>query len=399
MPLPIVRGRLRFQHSTERAILTLGSALSLLTERVVQPIEGMHRAISHRWFAQMGPIAKPVRGAHDATASVVYGSIRVVASAVGTVLDATLALEAHTNETIQAWTTGLWGDQLGRHQNRLGVTMGFRDRDGTPVASGTDVGAATGHLIVLVHGLMATERCWGGDDSNPGVLHALVDHDALTPLTIRYNTGLRISDNGSQMSMMLEGLVASWPVDVESIALVGHSMGGLVIRSACESAQASGHDWVGYVKNIVTLSSPHNGAPLEKIVNATSWALNLTSETRPLADLLNRRSDGIKDLRFGAIGAEGSEDLDSDALVQDMLGGHPLPPGISHHFVAGVLTANPRHPIGVLMGDLMVGVGSSTGKGRLDPTNVVVLGGLRHVDMLRQPAVVDQVMRWVGAPD
>lgn len=359
----------------------------------------MHRAISHRWFSQIGPIAKPAQLAHDATASLVYGSIRFAATSVGAVLDATVTLEQRTTETIQAWATGLWGDQLGHHEGRLGLTMGLRDRDGAPVTPGSDLPSATSHLVVLVHGLMATERCWSGDGSNPGILHALADHDALTPVTVRYNSGLRIPDNGAQLSVLIEQLVASWPVKVESIALVGHSMGGLVIRSACESAPESGHSWIGNLKQVVTLSSPHRGAPLEKIVNATSWALSLTSETRPLADLLNRRSSGIKDLRFGAIGEDDWGEIGSDALLHDAISEHPLPAGISHHFVAGVVTSNPRHPIGILMGDLMVRTGSSTGRGRLDPTTVVVLGGMRHVDMLHQPSVVDQVMVWLGTPE
>lgn len=375
--------------------MALGSAVSLLTTRLVEPVQGMHRAIAGRWFDALGPAATPVRLAHDATSNLVYGSVRLAATAVGAGLDATVTLELHTNDAIQAMANGLWGDQLGPHQELLGFTMDVRDRDGGSVTSGSDLSTATGNLVVLVHGLMATERCWSTADSKLGILDVVEAHDALTPLAIRYNTGLHVSDNGAQLSGLIEKLVASWPVAVESIALVGHSMGGLVVRSACESALTSGHRWIDHVNDVVTLSSPHRGAPLEKLVNLASWALGFASVTRPLADLLNRRSAGIKDLRFGAISEDDWGDTEKDELLRDTVGDHPLPPSIDHHFVAGVFTTDPRHPIGIVMGDLMVRATSSTGKGRLEPTHVVVMGGVRHVDMLHQPAVIEQVMEWL----
>jgi pimeloyl-ACP methyl ester carboxylesterase len=243
---------------------------------------------------------------------------------------------------------------------------------------------------------METERCWLGADGEPGLKGALEISPEVTPLAIRYNTGRRVSDNGSQLASLLEEVHACWPVPVESVALVGHSMGGLVIRSACSAARAAGQRWIDDVSDVVTLGTPHRGAPLEKGTNVVAWGLGLAAETRPLADALNNRSAGIKDLRFGAIAEDDWGGVDPDALLRNSVEDHPLPPDIDHHFVAGVMTSDPNHPVGVVMGDLVVRAASGTGGPHLDPTNVVVLGGLRHFEVLGDPAVIDRVMGWIA---
>jgi pimeloyl-ACP methyl ester carboxylesterase len=278
--------------------------------------------------------------------------------------------------------------------------MGIRDRDGEPVpidlATSAAFPGATGRLVVLVHGLVETERCWRGNPTEPGLAETLEADSDLTPVSIRYNTGLRISTNGSHLATLLEEIYSSWPVAVESFALVGHSMGGLVVRSACVAARESGHRWIDTVTDVVTLGSPHAGAPLERGVNAAAWGLSMAAETRPLADFLNARSAGIKDLRYGAIAETDWRDIDPDELLTDTVDDHPLPPAIDHHFVAGVITADPTHPVGVAVGDLIVPAASGTGKQRFEPANAVVIGGMRHRDLLREPAVIDHVMAWLA---
>ncbi|MCV4600863.1 GPI inositol-deacylase, partial [Escherichia coli] len=82
------------------------------------------------------------------------------------------------------------------------------------------------------HGLMETEHAWrlGG---RPTYGARLVDDIGATEVQIRYNTGRHISDNGATLARLLSEMVLLWPVPVTRISLVGHSMGGLVIRSAC----------------------------------------------------------------------------------------------------------------------------------------------------------------------
>ena len=379
--------------------MSLDSAIALATERIVAPVEGTHRAVARRWFGAVGAVGKPVRTVHDTVSSVVYRSIRFGGAIVGTALDAVLSVEPAMAESVQAIVNGLWGDKLGRHEDRLAIVMGVRDGPGSSTGPGAPVtnGAVTGRLVVLVHGLGETERCWRGTESDHGLAQALEDHPDLTPLLIRYNTGLRVSRNGSRLASLLEAVHSDWPVPVQSIALVGNSMGGLVTRSACVAGRAAGHRWVDDLVDVVTLGSPHRGAALEKLTNVVAWGLKAAPETQPLAAFLNTRSVGIKDLRFGAIVESDWRGRDPDALLFNTVGDHPLPPDVNHHFVAGAVTTDPTNPWGVLVGDLVVRVASGTGAPRSDPTNVVVLGGVRHGDLARQPAVIGRVMDWLAA--
>jgi len=346
--------------------MLVADSITLATRRVVAPIQGMHRVISARWFGAAGQAATPVKRVHDAVSDVVYGSIRVGGAAVGHILDSRIPDTSPTSESVQSVVNGLWGDALGRYGGQLEIPMSVRDRSGASVVLPTDLGGAfpdaTGHLVVLVHGLVETGRCWEGSEDEPGLVETLGAHPLLTPVAIRYNSGLRVSDNGDQLASLLEELRADWPAPVESISLVGHSMGGLVIRSACGIAASSDLRWLRDVRDVVTLGTPHRGSPLEKAANVAAWALAFAPDTRPLADFLNGRSGGIKDLRFGSVGEDDWRGTDPDVLLSNTVGDHPLSSGIRHHFVAGVATADPAHPFGAAVGDLVVRANSATGR-------------------------------------
>ncbi len=367
----------------------------------------MHRAIARRWFDVLGPVARPIRRIHDTISDATYGVVRLGATALGVGIDLGVRVSIDSTDGAQAIVNGLWGDTLGRHETRLATVMGIRDRNAQSVAAAADddddalaasFPTATGRLVVLVHGWAETEHCWRGTDTNTGLLSALEEDPVHTPLAVRYNSGLRISDNGSLLAGLLEDVCAHWPVEVDSISLVGHSMGGLVIRSACAVGAAAGHDWVHRVTDVVTLGTPHGGAPLEKLVNVAAWGLRFAPESRPLADYLDTRSGGLKDLRFGAIAEEDWRDHDADALLRNTVGDHGVPEGIDHHFVSGVVTADPGHPIGYLMGDLIVRVPSGSGGPHLTPADVVVVGSVNHSRLVDDPVVVDHVMRWISKP-
>jgi triacylglycerol lipase len=138
---------------------------------------------------------------------------------------------------------------------------------------------------------------------------------------VRYKTGRHISKNGRELAARLQKLVSVWPVRVREIDLIGHSMGGLVIRSACHYGRnrAALPDrlrhrgpWPTKVRRVVLLGVPNRGANLEVIANLTSSALwSLPNPvTRLIGAGLDRRSEGIKDLRWGAV-------LDKDWVERD----------------------------------------------------------------------------------
>jgi hypothetical protein len=153
------------------------------------------------------------------------------------------------------------------------------------------------------------------------------------------------------------------------------------------------------VRHLITLGSPHLGAPLEKGANLISRSLGLVPVTRPLGEFLDHRSAGIKDLRFGAIRKDDWNRADSGALLDDIVGDAPPPVGVVQHFVAGVITAEPTHPVGVLVGDLIVRTDSGTGRGRhrrVEATDIRVIAGRRHFDLPHDPAVHAQVREWLS---
>ncbi len=70
---------------------------------------------------------------------------------------------------------------------------------------------------------------------------------------------------------------------------------------------------------------------------------------------------------------------------------------IDWHFVAGVITANPAHPFGAIVGDLVVRPASGTRPHHIEPANVHVVGGVHHLDLLHEAPVIDTIVDWLTA--
>jgi hypothetical protein len=178
-------------------------------------------------------------------------------------------------------------------------------------------------------------------------------------------------------------------------------MGGLVSRSACHQAVERGDAWVGHVRHVISLGSPHMGAPLAQGVHWASAALDALPETRPLASFLRRRSAGIRDLRQGSLVDADWRDRDPDALRAEACQEVPLLDGATHCFVAATVTANPRHPVARLVGDCLVLESSASGRSRtrripFDAERGLVVGGASHIALLNHPAVYAQLRDWLA---
>jgi pimeloyl-ACP methyl ester carboxylesterase len=381
----------------------------------------VHRAISDRVFAAVklgvGPAALPVKVAHDAIAGGVYRAVslgaRGVGKVAGSVGDLRLEGDAPLSETrrgtlLLGIIQGLTGDVLDADRSVLAVPMAVRV-DGRAVRIDTDslrtaFPHAGGRLVVFLHGLMENENAWrlGG---RPSYGERLAKDLGCTPIEVRYNTGRRISDNGQELSALLGDLVAAWPLEVEQIALVGHSMGALVARSGCFSASESHAPWVRLVRHVVCLGAPHLGAPLEQVVHYGSAILNAVPETRPFARLLRRRSGGIRDLFGGSLVDEDWRGRDIDELSRAACREVPLLDGVMHCFVSAAVTRNPGHPVGRLVGDGLVLVPSASGRNRsrrigFTDDNGVHLPSANHFTLLNHDTVYESIHGWLqSAPE
>lgn len=262
---------------------------------------------------------------------------------------------------------GAVGDYLKRTDNGLATEMDLVHQGAplaiTPEAIAAAHPAATPRAVVLVHGLMSTEHVFElpGGETYASLLARDLD---FTPFAVRYNSGLHISENGEALDDLLARLVAAYPAPLEEIALIGHSMGGLVLRSATHAASARESPWLPRVRRAFYLGSPHLGAPLERAGNVLAWALAKigTPYTDLAADLVNLRSSGVKDLRYGNLRREDWEGADPNALLQNRRHPVPLLPEIRHHLIAGTLSADPI--LSLLFGDALVPVPSAAGRAR-----------------------------------
>ncbi len=216
---------------------------------------------------------------------------------------------------------------------------------------------------------------------------------------VRYNTGLHVSANGHRLARLLDDLVAGWPVTVDELVIVGHSMGGLVARSACHYGDEDTLRWTELVTHVFCLGTPHLGADLEKGANALAWALGRLPETRGLGAILNARSAGIKDLRYGSCVEEDWSDCDPDEFLRDRCQEVPFLPGANYYFIGAALN---RGPLGTALGDLLVRMPSASGRGNrngrripFEVDNGHELTGLNHFHLLNHPAVYAQLRDWI----
>jgi pimeloyl-ACP methyl ester carboxylesterase len=377
--------------------------------RATGGIGQIQQAVSARVFRAVGPGAALVRPVHEGVTRAVYAGLGIGTRMLG--IAAGAAAGRRQGPPISstplggaaiAAITGLTGDRLEEQRSPLAQPMAVRV-GGEPVALDTHALAdafpdAGPRLVVFLHGLMQTEFSWGGYDTYGARLERAL---GCTPVYVRYNSGLHISQNGRCLSELLEELVEAWPVEVERIALVGHSMGGLVARSACHRGAEDGADWASRVRQSVSLGTPHMGAPLEQAVHVLSAGLAVLPETRPFANFLRRRSGGIRDLRQGSLVDEDWRGCDPDALRAAACAEVPLLEGATHCFVSATVTRSDRAPLGRLIGDALVLKPSATGRGRarripFEEEFGLHLGGAHHCALLNHPAVYEKLRGWLA---
>ncbi len=252
------------------------------------------------------------------------------------------------------------------------------------------------HVIVLVHGLCLNENHWQPVD-HPGYGDRWEHHNDVTVLHVRYNTGLHIHENGRQLALLLELLHQCYPVPIQRLSLIGHSMGGLVSRSACSYAQDLEHGWLSDLQDLACLGSPHQGAALERIGQWVTHSLANNSFTASLGRAGRQRSAGIKDLRYGCLRHEDWQDAHPDAPQPVKVTALPLLPSVRYCLLA----TNWKSPAGETLGDGLVQVSSAMarelGGHPLGSPQVCrpLLQGLHHMQLPRHDAVFNVLNEWL----
>lgn len=362
-------------------------------------VERTHRTVQLR----PGPLGRPARDRPRGITGFVYRRILGTQRLIGQALDAGLApLEAilpegeatDRRDALVAALNGVYGDHLARSQNPLAIKMSLRHRGRivdpeNPAAllgsSGKPVRAD--RLLLLVHGLCLNDRQWMRDGHDHGA--ALAADLGYLPLYVRYNSGLHVASNGQLLAGMLEMLLGHWPVPVKELVIVGHSMGGLVARSACYHGLAEDHAWPGSLHKLVFLGTPHHGAPLERGGHWLDLLMGLSPYSVPFARIGKMRSAGITDLRHGSITRGRHETV-------------PLPEDVQCYAAAATL-AEQRSPLAErLVGDGLVPLNSALGRHVDDAHSLIIPDdhqwtGYRigHMEMLNHRDVYAQLRAWL----
>lgn len=355
--------------------------------------EGLHRQIARVALPLGRGAEKPLGG----ISGFVYRSIRVGTGVVGTGLDALLASlqalqppqaddapDAPMPLALRSALNGVLGDHLARTGNPLAIPMSLTVR-----------GPATPRMLLLVHGLCMNEQQWAYKGHDHG--QALADALGCTPIYVRYNSGRHVSENGAELAALLEQTAAGWPVPLHEIAIVGHSMGGLVARSAAHQAAEAGMAWPKLLHRMVFLGTPHHGAALERGGNWLHTVLGMSPYLAPFTRLARLRSDGITDLRHGNVLA--SDWQAGPYLHRDTRNVAPLPAGVACYAIAGAL-ASPG--AAKALGDGLVSVDSALGRHtrpthdlRIPPRQTWVAPGVHHLDLLSDPRVYRKLRSWL----
>ncbi len=377
---------------------------------VTDLVEAMHHTI-------INPHIKTPAGAVARTRGVsgfVYRSVRGITHLVGGGIDMALrglqpllgdAAHSTEREAVLAALNGVLGDHLAATGNPLAIPMQFKS-GGMPLtldaaAISAAIPQVNGRVLVLAHGLCMNDQQWLRKEHDHGA--SLAQEFGWTPVYLHYNTGRHISSNGRDFAVALESLLAAWPVPVEELVILGHSMGGLVARSAYHHGEQAGQSWIRHLSAFVFLGSPHHGAPLERGGNWIDIILGANRYSAPFSRLGKIRSAGITDLRHGNLRDTDWSDHDRFARGPDRRLPLPLPPDIPAFTVAASMAQKPGSRAEEILGDGLVPLASALGRHKnvaFDlqiPTERQWVGyGMNHLDLLNRPEVYTCLQQWLG---
>jgi hypothetical protein len=312
---------------------------------------------------------------------IVSGSFAALAKLASAIpADDSAAVASAGWRRFEAVVNGVYGDSLASWRNPLAITLGARDRDGTPIDLDAIAAEAPRGVVLFVHGLCGGETDWASEP-HAELVRELRDA-GFGAAWLRYNSGLAVDANGAALADWLEAAFASAPAP-STLILIGHSMGGLVMRSACAHAERRGHAWLARLTHAAYLGTPHHGAPLERAGEFATTLLAATPYSAALARAGRARSRGIQDLRHACVEA-------------------PLPAHVRHLLVAGCTVPDILASLG---GDGMVPLPSALGE-HADPDRCLTapllerirIAPLGHLALLDDARVYTALREWLPLP-
>lgn len=365
------------------------------TVGITDLVERMHHTIQLRHPPLGASHADVTRG----VTGLVYRTIRGTTRLIGRGLDAGLSPvagllpEGETSIARDNWVSavnGVYGDHLERTANPLAIQMCFRSegRRVDPRDPAAVLADASGRILVIVHGLCLNDLNWTRDGQNR--IAAVATECGYTALYLRYNSGRPIADNGRELAGQLQTLLEHWPQPVRELTIVGHSMGGLVARSAGHFGRLAGHGWLRSLRRLVFVGTPHHGAPLERGGQLLDYVMDLSPYVAPFTRLGKARSAGIGDLRYGNITGNEQEFV-------------PLPNGVECFAIAATLGKRRGLLAERLVGDGLVPLDSALGRHQ-DPARTLAIPHDRqwvghemgHLELLGRPEVYAQLGKWLA---
>lgn len=347
---------------------------------------------------RIADVAPPVRGVHVGRPGagwwpVVYRGLRGTTDLVGGSLDLALAsVQAslqdpvherapgqpmRTREAAIAALNALVGDHLHHTSNPLAIATRIRQAGVLPQA----------RVVLLVHDLGMDGLQWRQGRHDHG--EALAAELGATPLYATYNSGRHVWAVARELATELEALLAKWPAPLESIALVGHGLGGLVVRSMVHQAGRSGLGWPSHLRHVVFLGTPFLGALSDRVLDpVVLGSLRAQSVLLPAARVGGVQSEGMNDFLEGRW-------LDPELPAgQAAALADPLPAGVQAFAFAGA--------VGDGTTDGVVPVASAFARGpaavpmTLDPLNTLTVSGTDHWSLLRSESVLQAMRRWLS---
>jgi len=375
---------------------------------VTDLVEEMHKQVVHPPFLPSTSIQKLISKIAGFTFNNIRWSTKLIGNSISKILKyITPAIgnirSSDKKEILLSILNGVIGDYLEEKVNPLKIEMQFRYQSKWIKISAESLKETypkiNGKILLMIHGSCMSDIQWTRKNHNHGQI--LSEELEKTPIYLNYNSGKHISINGQDLNENLQKLVENWPVPVEEIVIIAHSMGGLLTRSALYYAYQSQNNWTKHLKKVAFLGTPHHGSPIEKIGNYLDLVLASLPYLKPFARLGKIRSAGVTDLRYGNLISEDWQKIGRFELKGDKRHHIQLAKNIDFYAVAAVI-GKETSVSSKALGDSLVDIKSALGQHEkieknlnFKVENTLIVYENNHLDLLSNLEILEKLKTWL----